>query len=122
MTQYTLAKSRNTINPFKKGDKVVCVDNGGGYGTDLPKDREYTVLDTGDIYVTVDGPYRKVDCLHARFKFAQATEEVIDSVADLVRKHAASLDAEIAAGTMVPGLSSLGFLVNFLLDYKRLDA
>lgn len=78
---------------------------------DMDRTGDAKVQLTTDDFVT---DWVSMDCLEV------ASNVGVNDVDSLLREHAAKLDDAIAKGTMVPGLSSLGFIATLLSDYERI--
>jgi hypothetical protein len=107
---------------FKPGDKVVCVVDSNAFGN-LRIGETYTVtgLCSGLNEVFLDGG--TISWRSNRFRLADEPAPVKDDVNPvdaLISKYATELDDAIAEGTMVPRLSAIGILAQFLIDYKAL--
>lgn len=83
--------------------------------------------EVGDVRLIPEGAendweamYINENCLDLKNKPA-VTNDGPKTVDILISEHAHKLDEAIANGTMVPHLSSIGFLAEFLIEYKRLE-
>lgn len=107
---------------FKFGDKVVCIHGNNDFGN-LAVGKTYTVtgLRAGSNEVFLDGG--TISWRSSRFRLvneAALVKDDVNPVDALLSKYATELDNAIAEGTMVPRLSSIGILAQFLIDYKAL--
>ena len=64
--------------------------------------------------------YLNIECLSL---VDEPDKPTVDSekIANLIRDYARDLDKAIALKTMIPGVSSTGFLAQFLMEYTQLE-
>lgn len=79
--------------------------------------------EVGDVRLIPEGDENDAEAMYINEKCLDLNNKpaVAKTVDALISEHAHKLDEAIANGTMVPHLSSIGFLAQFLMEYTQLE-